>query len=90
MRHISQKLRFTPVSQLSRFPRCRVLLNTVPQVEHHLIDLRLQRVHLTARFDRDEAGEVTIHGCGRDLSEPTDLGGQVSGHSVDGHTANAQ
>ena len=87
MRHVSQKLRFTPIGQLSRFPRSRVLLDTVPQVEHHLIDLCLQRVHLTARLHRDEPGEIAIHSCGRYLSETANLRGQVSGHRVDGHTA---
>src|SRR6202044_3430562 len=63
------------------------LLNTVPQIEHHLIDLCLQRVHLAACLDRDEASKVSVHCRCRDLSKATDLRGQVSGHRVDGHTA---
>lgn len=41
MTHIGQKLGFGPVSQLCRLPRSRILLDGIPQVEHHLINLSL-------------------------------------------------
>ena len=81
--HVSQELRFTSVRQLSSFPRSGVLLDTVAQVEDHLIDLRLQRVHLSAGLDRDEPSEVAVHSRLRDLRESSDLGRQVAGHGVD-------
>jgi hypothetical protein len=61
MRHIRQKLTLTPIRQLRRLSRSRVLLNTIPQVEHHLVDLRLQRIHLSTGFNRDEPREITVH-----------------------------
>jgi len=83
MRHVREELRFTTVCELGCFPGGRVLLDTVAEIEDHLIDLRLQGVHLTTGFDGDEAREISVHcGCGY-LSEPTHLGGQVAGHGVD-------
>jgi hypothetical protein len=73
----------TPVSQLRRLPRRRVLLDTIPQVEHYLIDLRLQRVHLTAHLDRDEPRKVSIHSRRRDLRKAPYLCFQIPGHGVD-------
>lgn len=60
MRHVGQELRLGPVRQLRRFPRSRVLLNTLSQVVHHLIDLGLERVHLSASFDSDEPSEISV------------------------------
>lgn len=84
MRHVRQKLTLTPIRQLGRLPRRRILLNSLPQIEHHLVDLRLERIHLSARFDRDEPREVAVHCCRRDLCESTHLGGQVVRHLVHG------
>jgi hypothetical protein len=36
MRHIRQKLTLAPISQLSRVPRRRVFLNTIPEIKDHL------------------------------------------------------
>ena len=85
MRHIGQELRLRPICQLGRFPRSSVLLDTVAQVEDHLIDLGLEGVHFTACLDRDEPTEVAVHGCRRDLGETTHLGRKVAGHGVHGH-----
>ena len=84
MRHVCQKLTLTPIRQLGRLPRRRILLNSLPQIEHHLVDLRLERVHLSTRFDRNEPRKVAVHCCRRDLCEPTHLGGQVVRHLVHG------
>ena len=83
MRHVGQKLTLTPICQFGRLSRRCVLLNRVTQVEHHLVDLRLQRIHLTARLDGDEPREVAVHGCSRYLRKATHLGGQVARHGVD-------
>ena len=86
MRHIRQKLRLTPIRELDGLPRSGVLLDTVTQVGHHLVDLCLQRVHLAARLDGNEATEVAVHGRRRDLRETSDLRRQVPGHRVHGDT----
>lgn len=86
MRHIRQELRLAPIRQFSRLPGSRVLLYTFTQVVHHLIDLRLERVHLTARLDSDEPSEIAVHSRRTDLCETAHLRGQVSGHGVDSHS----
>ena len=86
--HVGQELRFTSVRQLSSFPRSGVLLNRVARVGHHLVDLRLQRVHLSARLDRDEPTEIAVHRRCRDLRETPDLRRQVARHGVDRHPKN--
>ncbi len=65
--HIRQELRFTPVRQLGRFSRSSVLLDTLAQVVHHLIDLGHQRVSFSAGLDSDESCEIAIHSSCRDL-----------------------
>jgi hypothetical protein len=47
MRHVAQKLAPTSVGQLDRLPGTRVLLDTIPQTENCLIDLRLQGIHFS-------------------------------------------
>lgn len=84
VRHVSQELGFTPVGQFGGFPGSGVLLDTISQVEDHLVDLRLQRVHLSTSLDRDETTEVSVCGGGRDLRETTHLRRQVVGHGIDG------
>ena len=73
MRHVGQELRFTSICQLRSLPGGSVLLDTVSQVKYHLVDLRLQRVHLPARLNRDESTEVAVHCRGGDLGETTHL-----------------
>jgi hypothetical protein len=53
------------------------------QVEHHLIDLRLQRVHLAAHLDRDEPRKVSIHSRRQDLHKALYLCFQIPDHGVD-------
>ena len=84
MRHVCQDFTLAPVRQLSRLPRRHILLNAIPQVEHHLVDLCLQGIHLAASLDRDEPCEIAIHDRSRDLCEASDLSRQVSCHGVDG------
>ena len=83
MGHVGQELALTPVRQLGGLPCSGVLLYRVAQVENHGVDLRLQRVHLSAGLDRDEPSEVAVHSRLRDLRESSDLGRQVAGHGVD-------
>ena len=87
MGHIRQELGLGPIRQLGGFPCSGVLLDRVAQVEYHLIDLRFQRVHFSARLHRDEPSEIAIHGCRGNLSEATHLRGQVPSHRVDRHSA---
>ena len=56
MRHTRQELAVTAIRQLSCFSTSSssVLLDTISQVEHHLIDLCLQRIHLSS----DETSKV--------------------------------
>ena len=68
-------LPLTPICQLCHLMHSSILLNTIPQIEHHLVDLRLQGIHLSTRLDSDETRKVAVHSCGRDLHEPTYLGG---------------
>ena len=90
MRHICQEFTLTPIGQLSRFSGSRVLLDAVPQVENHLVDLRLQWIHFSAGFDSDKASEVAIHGCSRYLSKTSHLGRQIGSHGIDGKSAGGQ
>lgn len=83
VRHVRQELRLGPIRQLGRLPRHRVLLQRVTEGEDHLVDLRLERVHLSRRFDRDERAEVAFGGGGRNLGKGADLRGQVQSHGVD-------
>ena len=59
MRHTRQELAVTAIRQLSCFSTSSssVLLDTISQVEHHLIDLCLQRIHLSS----DKTSKVAIH-----------------------------
>ena len=82
--HIRQELRLRAVRELSRLTRRRVLLDRLAQVVHHLVDLRLERVHFARGLNGDEAREVAVHGRCRDLSETSDLRRQVASHGVDG------
>jgi hypothetical protein len=59
-------------------------LNTISQVEHHLIDLGLQGIHFSTGFNRDESREIAIHRRSRDLSKASHLRCQVRRHGVDG------
>jgi hypothetical protein len=83
VRHVSEELGFRPVRKLSRLPRHRVLLQRVAKGEDHLVDLGLERVHLSARFDGDEGGEVSFGCGGGNLGEGANLRGQVKSHGVD-------
>ena len=56
---------FVRVAELGSFTRSRVLLDRVAQAVHHLVDLGLERVHLTTCFDRNEACKVTVGRCSR-------------------------
>jgi hypothetical protein len=87
MGHVRQELGLGPICQLGSFSCSSVLLDGVTQIEHHLIDLRLQGIHLSARLDRDEPSEIAVHSCRRNLGESTHLRGQVSSHGVDRHSA---
>ena len=74
MRHVSQKLRLGAICQFGSFTSRRVLLDTVTQTVHHLIDLGFERVHFTAGLNGDEARKVTIGCCGSNLGKRTHLG----------------
>ena len=83
MRHVGQELALTPIRRFCLLPRRRILFNRFPEVVHHLVDLRLERVHLTRRFDSDEPREVAVGRCRRDLGKRSDLRCKVGGHRVD-------
>ena len=85
MRHIRQELALRPIRELGRLARGGVPLNRVAQVEHHLVDLSLERVHFARGLNGDEAREVAVHGCLGDLREAADLGREVVRHGVYGH-----
>jgi len=88
MTHVRQELTLAPVCQFRGFSCCRVLLNRLSQVEDHLIDLGLERVHLARRLDSDEASEISIRSGRRNLGESTDLRCKICSHSIDGHAIN--
>ena len=83
--HVCQELGFTPIRQLGGFPSSRVLLDAVSQVEDHLVDLGLQRIHLPTGLNSDETSEIPIHGCSGNLADTSHLGRQGAGHCIDGH-----
>lgn len=83
MRHVCQELGLRSVGRLGLLSSARVLLDTFSEVVHHLVDLGLETVHLSRRFDCDESSKITIGGSGRDLGEGSHLGCQVGSHGVD-------
>jgi len=83
VRHVGQKFTLTPVCRFGLLPGTGVLLDRLSKIVHHLIDLRLQTVHLSTRFDRDKTGEVSICRCSGDLGECSHLRGEVRSHRVD-------
>ena len=82
MRHVGQEFTLTPVSSFGLLPGACVLFDRLSKVVHHLVDLRLETVHFTARLDRDKAREVSVSGGSRDLSKGSDLRRQVRSHRV--------
>ena len=60
VRHVCQEFTLTPVGRFGLLSGARILLDRLSEVVHHLIDLRLQTVHFTTRFDRDEPSEISI------------------------------
>jgi hypothetical protein len=73
VRHVSEELALAPVGQLGLLARNGVLLQRVAQVLDHAVDLTLERVHLSAGFDRDKGAEVAGGGRSRNLGERSDL-----------------
>jgi hypothetical protein len=59
MTHIRQELTLAPVRQLCSLSRSGILLDRVSQMIQHIVDMRLQTVHLTYR--REEEKE-SVHG----------------------------
>lgn len=59
-----------------------ILLDGIPQIEDHRVDLSLEGVHFSASLDRDEPSKVTIGGCGTNLGEASHLRGKITGHGV--------
>jgi hypothetical protein len=86
MRHIRQELTLATIHQFCCLPHHGVLLDAIAQIEDHLLDLRLERFHLSACFNRGEPGKVTIHSHCRDLRELSHMRHQTSGHSVHNDT----
>ena len=74
MRHVGQELRLGPVGQLGSLSSLCVSLDTVPEVEHHLVDLPLQLVHLSGCFDFHYLGKVPVGGSISDVSKGSHLG----------------
>jgi hypothetical protein len=45
VRHIRRELTLAPIRQFCTLPRRNVLLDAIAQIENHLVDLRLERIH---------------------------------------------
>jgi hypothetical protein len=73
MRHVGQEFGFRSVGELGGFSCSSISLDTVSQVEHHLVDLPLQLVHFPRGFDCNQLRKVSVCRCVGDVAKSSDL-----------------
>lgn len=83
MGHVRKEFRLRSVCKFGSFPGCSISLDTVSEIEHHLVDLSLQFIHFSRCFHGDQLCEVAIGSGVSDIAKSSDLSSQIHCHRID-------